>query len=203
MLSIPSGMIAQNRSIIHSYDSLDKFITAEKHQNTLTHETMISIFSYVARSYNAFLKLIRVDIARCKRYIRNHKNDTTEQKILLDQLRRFYFYAREHKNCFLAIEIHNDLNQRYAIAFNDPLIVQLIEEYPTIYGLSENCKNKCTAYFKKIQFDLAKLEKLEDMIHGNHSILKAHNYVYKFELIKVRNHVYHSNRYKFENCYFQ
>ena len=36
----------------------------------------------------------------------------------------------------------------------------------------------------------------------DYSVLKAHNYVLKIELIKVRNAIYHNNRYKYETSYF-
>ena len=91
--------------------------------------------------------------------------------------------------------------QRVRIAQPLADIVKNIQEDPTLYGV-DNCKYTCRAYFNKVCNDLRILNKFEDTLHANHGALKAHNYVYKIELIKIRNHVYHHTMYKFETRYF-
>ena len=180
---------------------LEYFITAEKQNSLLSYESMVHIFSSLPTSYRAQRKLIRNDIKACREFIRQHASSSKEHEELLCELLAFSDYVKAHKECCKAIQFHNRLQQRYELAFNNPNIVQAIEAHPVLYGL-ENSKYKCRAYFSKISADLRKIDRFEDTIHGNYGLLKAHNYVYRIELIKIRNHIYHHNIYKFETRYF-
>lgn len=186
---------------LRSKESFNRFQLANKAHLT-NYDTMSSIFSSTPLSFDKLLTAIRIDIVRCKRYIRKNTNKSEQQKILLEQLNSFLQYLKQHKHYFAAIKFHNELRQRYASAFNNQNIVQCIHLTPTLYGLPTKCKHKCKTYFNQILIDLARVSKFEDYIHGDYSELKAHNYVFKIELIKIRNSIYHNNVYKYETSYF-
>jgi hypothetical protein len=186
---------------LRSKESFKHFASAQQEQLT-DYNVMHAIFSSTPLSFDRFLTAIRVDIIRCKRYIRKNTDISEQQKILLQQLNSFFRYVKKHKHCYNAMNFHNELRQRYVLAFNNQNIVQCIHLTPSSYGLSARCKNKCKTYFNQILIDLAKISKFEDYLHGDYSELKAHNYVFKIELIKIRNSIYHNNVYKYETSYF-
>lgn len=173
------------------------------HQADLTdYEAMYTIFTSTSLRFDKLLSAIRIDIIRCKRFIRKNNENSEQQKILLSQLTSFLQYVKKHKYCYNAMKFHDELRERYALAFNNHNIVQSIHSSPNLYGLSTKCKHKCKSYFNQILIDLARVSRFEDYLHGDHSELKAHNYVFKIELIKIRNSIYHNNVYKYETSYF-
>ena len=194
------ALAAQDR--LCCQQAFQHFVAVDE-QNLLDYDVMNAIFSSVDLDAKELMSAIRKDILGCKRYVRHHlKEDCSQQKLLLQQLRAFFNYVRTHKHCCAAIQFHNDVRQRYALTFNNPKLVKALNETPHLYGLSYKCKNKCKTYFNQVLLDLAKISKFEDYLHGDLSALKAHNYVFKIELIKVRNSIYHNNVYKYETSYF-
>lgn len=209
LLLFPCFIQGQNNIVMYSGRSLESFIAAEQQGSLLAYESMVQIFTSSSLRYDKLCKAIQGDIRSCRRFIRKNKfkkDETISKQVfeynrLLEQLRSFYRYVKEYKECCKAIQFHEQLRQRHQLAFNNPNIVQCVESAPQLYGV-ERSKYKCRAYFSKIAADLRKVDKFEDTIHGDHGLLKAHNYVYKIELIRVRNYVYHNNIYKFETRYF-
>lgn len=201
MLSLFSFVQSQENIDLRCQQSLHIFIAAERQNALLDYRTMDEIFSEDVISYKKLRKAIRNDIKMCSRCIRKKLKNSVECSELLKQLHSFDCYVRQHKECCKAIHFHSKLRQQYQLAFNNSNIVECIEARPHLYGVGKS-KYKSRAYFKKISADLARIEEFEDVIHGDHGLLKAHNYVYKIELIRIRNHVYHDNRYKYETRYF-
>lgn len=180
---------------------LQDFIKAKNKQILLSYEAMAQIFSQLPITYKEQRKLVRTDINNCRKFIRKYAKNSVEHQELLQELLALYDFIKLHKECSKAIHFHNQIQQRYCSAFNNSDIVKYIESDPALYGV-ERCKYKCRAYFNKVSKDLRILEAFEDRLHGNYGVLKAHNYAYKIELIKIRNYVYHHNMYKFETRYF-
>lgn len=175
---------------------------ATHHEKLTNYEIMSKIFSSAGTTLDNLLSAIRNDITRCKRYIRKNIHHAIDQKILEQELKSFSSYVKKNKHCYNAINFHNELKERYARAFNNQKIVECIHKNPDLYGLRLKCKKKCKVYFDQIIIDLAKISNFEDNLHGDHIELKAINYVYKIELIKIRNIIYHNNVYKYERSYF-
>ena len=192
---------SQDGTFLRCHQSLRDFIIAESQNALLDYEAMTQIFSDEIISYSKLRKSICNDIKTCRRCIRKKSNNFVECHELLKQLYLFDSYVKQHKECCKAIHFHSKLRQQYQLAFDNSNIVECIEMKPYLYGV-EKSKYKSRDYFKKISADLDKIEDFEDTIHGDHGLLKAHNYVYKIELIRIRNHVYHDNRYKYETRYF-
>jgi len=197
-------------SIIVSHDEYDLlsgqafqyFISADE-KNNCDYDIMRNIFSSVSFGYKKLLSVIRKDINWCKRYVRQCVDgNCVEQENLLKKLRSFLRYVKKHKHCCSAMQFHDDLKERYALTFNNSKLIQDIHTMPQVYGLSDTCKNKYKTYFNQVLADLAIINKFEDYLHGDYSTLKAHNYVFKIELIRVRNAIYHNNRYKYETSFF-
>ncbi|MBV8661168.1 MAG: hypothetical protein JO129_03420 [Candidatus Dependentiae bacterium] len=180
---------------------LQYFIAAEQQNTLLSYDTMAQIFTCTSMNYKQLRKAQRADMASCRRFIKKHEDDSFVNHDLLQHLRLLYKYTKQHKECCKAIQFHEELQQRYRLAFNNPNIAHDVEAMPYLFGV-QRAKYKSRAYFNIISADLRKIEKFEDTIHGDHGVLKAHNYVYKIELIKIRNNIYHNNRYKFQTRYF-
>lgn len=198
---LPCFVESKHELTLKNGQALQFFIEAERKDMLLKYETMVQIFMSTSLSYNKFRDSIHSDITACRRFIRKYAKESIEYHDLLQHLRAFYEYVKKHKECCKAIQFHEQLRRRYQLAFNNPNIVQSVELAPELYGVDKH-KYKSRAYFNKVSADLRKIDKLEDLIHGDHGVLKAHNYVYKIELIKVRNYIYHNNIYKFETRYF-
>lgn len=187
--------------VLHCKPVLQYFITAGQENSLSTYESMVQIFSELPASYRAQRKEIRTDINACRRFMRKYATTSVMHQRLLDELLALYKYVKKNKECSKAIHFHSKLRQRYQFAFNNPNIVECLEATPALYGV-EHYKYKSRAYIAKVSADFRKIEKFEDTIHADHGLLKAHNYVYKIELIKLRNYIYHHNIYKFETRYF-
>jgi|GEM_PF-1311859 len=184
--------------------ALKEFIAIDSYNNE-NYDAMHAIFTSMNMGYKKLLSTISGDIVRCCRYIKRQVNNNVvaaEYSHLIDQMRLFVKYVKQHKHCWDALQCHDDLRKRYALVFNDQKIVQSVNAAPHLYGISDRCKNKSKAYFDQVVMDLSKISKFEDYLHGDYSILKAHNYVFKIELIRVRNVIYHNNLYKYETSYF-
>jgi len=194
---------AQNQPEIHCDGALQKFVAADYHDTN--HDLMHEMYASLNVGYKKMVSMINADIIRCRRYINRHLHGDVaveQYHLLIEQMRSMVRYVKQHKHCWDAFHVHNDIRQRYVGAFNNPKIVQSVNADPKLYGVSERCKHKSKAYFNQVLIDLSRISKLEDYLHGDYSILKAQNYVLKIELIRVRNAIYHNNLYKYETCYF-
>lgn len=194
---------AQNQPEIHCDRALQEFLSNDR--DDTSHDLMHAMYASLNVGYKKMVSTINADIIRCRRYIKRHLHGDVaveQYHLLIEQMRSMVRYVKQHKHCWDAFHIHNDIRQRYVAAFNNPKIVQSVNADPKLYGVSEQCKHKSKAYFNQVIMDLSRISKLEDYLHGDYSILKAQNYVLKIELIRVRNAIYHNNLYKYETCYF-
>lgn len=187
--------------VLHCKPALQHFITAGQQNILSVYESMTQIFGNLPATYKAQRKEIRTDINACRKFMRRYASKSIIHQRLLDELLALSDYVKKNKECSKAINFHTKLRQRYQFAFGNPTIVECLEATPTLYGV-ERYKYKSRAYIAKVSADFRKIEKFEDTLHGDHGVLKAHNYVYKIELIKLRNYIYHHNIYKFETRYF-
>ena len=201
LLLFPAVAISYTQADLRCQKPFEHFTTIGL-QDSVSYDAMVTIFSSTDKNFDKLSSAIRSDIIRCKRYIRQNAQNAADQHLLLQQLRSFLHYVKTHKHCCNAIQFHNQIRDRYSLAFNNQQIVQSIHATPELYGLSHKCKHKCKTYFNQVLIDLNKIDRFEDYLHADYSILKAHNYVFKIELIKVRNSIYHNNTYKYEVSYF-
>ncbi|MGZ6254556.1 MAG: hypothetical protein ACXWL5_01030 [Candidatus Chromulinivorax sp.] len=188
-----------NVVFLQSKSAFDHFLRAYNTDSLESYQVMKDIFTATDFRYRKLKHFVHADIIHIKSLLKKNKNQ--ELAKLLDDLQHFYRYVKSHKVCHKAIMFHEYLSKKYYLAFNNPNIVQALEGMPDLYGV-DRYKYKSKAYFNTISADLKKLDKFEDDIHADHVILKAHNYVYRIELIKVRNYIYHDILYKFQSRYF-
>ncbi len=181
---------------------LQAFMQAKEDDSLESYTSMTAIFGDVLCTYKKLKRLIRDDMAKCRKALRRSLEDKDQHRLMLVQLQDFYRYVTEHKECCKAICFHNKLSQKYIFAFHNSNLVKDFEQSPELFGIKKSCKYKHRAFFKKIAADLKTIDAFEDSIHGDYGVLKAHNYVYKIELIKIRNYIYHTMQYQFETRYF-
>ena len=174
------GLRAQAELEIHCDAALQEFVAADR--DDTSYDLMHAMYSSLNVGYKKMVSTIHADIIRCRRYIKRHLNNDVaaeQYHALIDEMRSLVRYVKQHKHCWDAFHIHNDIRQRYILAFNNPKIVQSVNADPELYGISERCKHKSRAYFNQVIMDLSRISKLEDYLHGDYSILKAQNYVLK------------------------
>jgi hypothetical protein len=197
------GQLVSYEESLKTFHALQAFVAAKEINTLESYSSMTGMFHDPFFTYKKLKRAIRTDMAKCRQAIRRMNSDDIEQyRLILDQLQEFYWYVKTHKECCKAIYFHNTLSQRYIFAFHNTNLVEHFEQSPELFGIKESCKYKHRAFFKKIAKDLKAIDKFEDTIHGDYGMLKAHNYVYKIELIKVRNYIYHTMQYQFETRYF-
>lgn len=192
---------AQPFLVVQSQAMLNDFIVAQQQGCLNEYSAMVTIFSGRSKQSKKLLKILCTDINNCRRFIRKHaQHDPSFHKLLADLL-ALYNYVYTNQECCKAIQFHEVLHKKYQYAFHNSDIINSIQLNPHWYGLEKH-RYKYRAYFKKIAADLKKIDTFEDTLHADYGLLKAHNYVYKIELIKIRNIIYHHVRYQFETRYF-
>lgn len=200
-VQICSAPKTQKKLYLRCAKVLEQFILAERNNSLNSYDSMISIFSGLHVNYKNLRKMVRHDISKCRIFLRKNNQNSHVYKRLLHHLRALFFYVKDNRDSYNAIHFHDYLRKHYKLAFNNPNIAECVENDPDLYGVGHS-RHQCRTYFNQITADLREIDKIEDYLHSDNYLLKAHNYVYKIELIKIRNYIYHNNRYKFETRYF-
>jgi hypothetical protein len=99
---------------------------------------------------------------------------------------------RKHAQFFKTHAFHNQLEIKYAFAFDNLCIANTVMAR---FGGDLPLRN----FMKDLQDDLAQLESHEDKLHSRYGYLKSYNHALKIELIKIRNSIIYQDIYK-EQC---
>ena len=200
LVSISFSIIECHNLVLKTQTKLDHFVIAQQENSLHAYETVYQMFFDIDMDYHQLRSLIRRDMVQCKKAFKKSAQDfILKQK--LSTLQSFYRYVTSCKILCKALYFHRYLQTKYHHAFCNQNIVDCLYDQPDLYGVA-HAHRKCRTYFKQLSQDLIKVDLFEDLIHADYSELKAHNYVYKIELIKIRNHVYHHTMYKFETHCF-
>ena len=184
-----------------SYElSFSNFLKVEKNRNKFDYSAMKSIFSDIAMTSKELLLKLQQDIVVLGKKIKKAKKLSApfdDLKKQLNRLKLFHAYAKDNKHCHDAIQFHDLLKEKYKFAFENKEIVELIDTKPVLFGL-EKREHKFVDFVQEVKNDLAKVSYFEDCLHADHETLKLQNYVYKIELIKIRNNIIYHDFYKQE-----
>ncbi len=107
----------------------------------------------------------------------------------IKKLEGIHAFIKSHLQFFKTYTFHKSLQVKYAFAFDNPNVVDVIQvRYQSKLPLHD--------FIKDLLKDLAGIEKHEDDLHSKYGYLKSRNYALKIELIKIRNSIIFQDEYK-------
>jgi hypothetical protein len=196
----PIFLYAEQSFVLQSQVLLDEFFMLAKHDVLYHADSIQKIVLINELSSAKLLKQIRKDIRVCYKKAQ-HDNNLIYQDLCV-KLQELYKYIDVIKICYDVLQFHKQLKENYYYAWGNLHIVHDIQKAPHLYGLEHN-KHKYKTYVKQINKAIKKLDLFEKILDDNYQRVKAQNYVYRIELIKIRNHIYHHARYKYETYFFK
>lgn len=161
------------------------------------YQTMVSLCLCFDKPLPLLIKQLRNDMRSVELVIKKEGADLCN---LYGQLRDLCTYLKKHKVIYNAILIHNDIKKSYQQLFDmidqNEDIIAYIQEHRNAFGLEESCNNYLSLFLKKVKIASRQISKIEDYVHTDYVDLKMQNYVFKIELVKLRNTILFDNRYK-------
>lgn len=185
------------------HESFHAFLQAQQEEKRHAHDMLYKTFSHIDVDNQTLQRHIKADIVRVKKEIVKAQRQKKEVQLLQQKkkdLRSFYRYVRSHKTYHTVMRFHARLAAIYKRAFDNLNIVEELYANPTLFHVQE-AKYPAVSFVEKVKADLAQISRFEDLLHADHSILKARNYAYKIELVKIRNLFLHHDAYKEERRY--
>lgn len=170
----------------------------------LLHEKAYNNYDDVAKLFSSFdlslpklLKKIDVDI---KKFQKSAKGDTSKKEFLT-QMRELSRFLKKHKLIYNAIFTHNTIRKTYQQLFNmvdnNEDIVDYVDGHRELFNLPNEDSYYLRVFLGQVKQAAHQISKFEDYVHSDYIDLKLQNYVFKIELIKLRNAILFDERYKF------
>lgn len=159
-----------------------------------SYELMIRLCIHFNISHKQLMKEMCADISYLKKELKVlSEKDQEELLSLLDQLRSLHTYVKNQKHNYEAILFHLDLKKRYKVFFDS-----IAEEQDIGSVLKEQSVQgqDIIKFVEDINMAHRRIEKFEDLIHADDVDVKLANYVFKIELIKLRNAILFHDVYK-------
>lgn len=161
------------------------------------YKAMTSLCSCFDKPLQLLIKQLRHDMRTVQLAI---KKDGSDLQGLYNQLQGLYEYLKRHKVIYNAVSVHNTIKKQYQVLFdmidNNQDVIVYIDANRDSFGLQKSESNYLRAFLKKIKTASHQISKLEDYVHSDYIDLKLQNYVFKIELVKLRNAILFDKRYK-------
>lgn len=161
------------------------------------YKAMVSLCSCFDKSLQDLIKQLRKDMRTVQLAI---KKENADLQGLYNQLRDLCAYIKRHKNIYNAILVHNNISELYQSLFdmidNNEDVIAYIDSNREFFGLKNIDSDYLHVFLKKIKIISHQISKFEDYVHSDYIDLKMQNYVFKIELIKLRNAILFDKRYK-------
>lgn len=170
--------------LVNKYQDLIQVATLASPKNEMLEAELLEICRCLhGKSVETFLKELWQDRKRAKK-------DKLDLQFI-KKLEGIHAFIKSHFQFFKTYAFHTSLQVKYAFAFDNENVIQLIQErYPT------KTKLPLHDFIKGVQKDLAELERHEDALHSKYGYLKSRNHALKIELIKIRNSIIFHDEYK-------
>lgn len=162
------------------------------------HDLMVELFTSLDTGSYALLKQLRKDISVVKEGLK--KNKDIQEQLLCDQLQRLALYVKRNKVNNDAILFHQMLQKKYQhlleLIEQGQDVIEHIDKNRSMFDLQQNDKKYLKTFLRDLRPVRNRISELEDYIHADFIDLKLMNYVFKIELIKLRNAILFDQRYK-------
>jgi hypothetical protein len=104
-------------------------------------------------------------------------------------LKRFRSHIKKHRHLYEFLGYSRLLEQRYKYAFGNKYLVEDVYQHPDRYEYSRKKGDMLVKFLKLLLVDLGKIDRFETKLHSCYGRLKAWNYSFKIECIKLRNEI--------------
>jgi len=180
LLILTSAVSAAN--LASKYQDLIQAATLASPKNEMLEAELLQICKCLdGKAVEPFLKQLWQDRKRAK----HEKIDDQ----FIKKLEAIHALIKKHIQFFKTYAFHGLLQEKYAFAFDNPDVVQLVQ------GRTSS-KFPLNDFVKGVQKDLVQLESHEDKLHSKYGYLKSRNHALKIELIKIRNSIIFQDEYK-------
>ena len=106
-----------------------------------------------------------------------------------ENVKRFRLHVRKHRIAYDFLGHARLIERRYKYAFNNEHVVEEVYHYPDLYDYSPKNGDSLMKFLQLLLEDLGKTSRFETKMHSRYGRLKALNYSFKIECIKVRNEI--------------
>ncbi len=179
-------------------EPIELLSSLEKKQLLQDHQSMVQLFSYFNTSSFALIKQLRHAMDGVKKEFKRIKDP--ELKKLFDQLQHLSSYVKRHKINNDAILFQKFIKNKYQKLFDmiekNHDVIAFISENKKLFDLKQDDKGYLDTFLKNLRQVQHRVSEFEDYIHADYIDLKLMNYVFKIELIKLRNAILFDKRYK-------
>lgn len=163
------------------------------------------------KDYDAMLSFCSCFDGPFSKAVKELRNDTQAVLLLLkkegadvqcfyNQLKDLSLFLKKNKLVFNAILEHNRIENLYRHLFDmidsNEDIVSYIDKHRELFGLQNAGDSYLSLFLKDVKNASRQVGRIEDSIHSDSIDLKMQNYVFKIELIKLRNAILFSKQYK-------
>ncbi len=165
-------------------------------------QTLLALQHYFDLPYKKLIKQLWSDRTCAQRLARKDKDAWQD---FLQNLKMLRKYIKRHKIVYEAICLHDDLKKRYQDLFsmidNKQDIFDYIDQHRGQFYLKKSGMTYMDQFLKKVKKLSDKISYFEDHVHADYVAVKMQNYVYKIELIKLRNSILFDRRYENGLCF--
>lgn len=189
-----SSLISRERSIEDIQLSHDKVVTTftglQKEDKVADRQALQQLFKVAHAAESDYLKQLLRDIAQLKKVIkkkRKNKENVDAEKQIMDSLTALHRFLKKYR---LQIEIvghHAQLRSGWGDMFDLVDKGQDILSALPSKGIQEPGIKGLKSLIRKMERLLGKIDEYEDRLHADWVDLKLTNYVFKIELIRLRN----------------
>lgn len=181
-------------------NSLDTFLLLDQEGDLYTYKGIKQLFLTFDKSLSKVIKELHSQIRAHKKKLKSLYDFDLQRQ--LKELQDLLFFIKKHKIQGEAVIFHNEIRTKYQKLFdmvesNEDVIVFIIENLH-LYDLDKSDKKNLQAFIKDLRQVSHKVSRFEDYLHGDDVDLKLQNYVFKIELIKLRNAILFDKRYKLQ-----
>lgn len=179
-------------------NSIDCFQKMQTEQLQHDHMAMVQLFSYFDTTSVVLLKQLSQDIDLIKKELKKNQDDRLQK--LYEQLQQLRLYVKRHKINNDAIVFQKELQQKYQQLFDmvadDQDVITYIDQNRSHFGINKDDKNFLKTFLNDTRQYRHRVSQFEDYIHADYVDLKLMNYVFKIELVRLRNAILFDKRYK-------
>lgn len=161
------------------------------------YKALVSLCSCFNQPFSKLIKQLRCDIHCVQKAAKMNGCECYQLSV---QLKGLCSFLKKHKFIYEAITFHKHIVAIYQPLFdmvdNDKDLISYIDAHRELFniGVDDQCFLK--KFLKDVKLASHKISKFEDFVHADYIDLKLQNYVYKIELIKLRNAILFDKRYK-------
>lgn len=149
-------------------------------------------------SVSKFIKQLRKDLVAVKKEVR--RNQTEELVDCYDGLSLLYHYLKKQRVNLDAALFHAKLKKKYDkllhMIAQGKDVIDYIHTHRKLFEIDANDQKFLKTFLNILAQERHRVSQLEDYLHTDYIDLKLTNYVFKIELVKVRNEIRLDSRYK-------